>query len=168
MQGHVYYLTLINCHVKMLVESLVLSCYTYAVPVWGPAIHHWDSLFIYHVFKVELCVWPVIYANLIMFPNIDKSWMAPSLLVCVCSITHCLQCLQLLWGHQHCLEDGILMGPMCPQHFAAVSCCRKSFTKHFFHSQVAMWWNSLPSALLDNILDFRSSLFNYFLHLTWL
>ena len=46
-----YYLHLINCHVKslpsdiikMLVESLVFSCYTYALSVWGPAIHQ-DSL----------------------------------------------------------------------------------------------------------------------------
>ena len=42
-----YYLHLINCHVKslpsdiikMLVESLVFSRYTYALSVWGPAIH---------------------------------------------------------------------------------------------------------------------------------
>ena len=46
-----YYLHLISCHVKtlpsditkMLVESLVFSCYTYALSVWGPAIHQ-DSL----------------------------------------------------------------------------------------------------------------------------
>ena len=41
-----YYLMLINSHVKylpstivkMLIESLVFSQYTYALPVWGPAI----------------------------------------------------------------------------------------------------------------------------------
>ena len=46
-----YYLHLINCHVKslssdiikMLVESLVFSRYTYVLSVWGPAIHQ-DSL----------------------------------------------------------------------------------------------------------------------------
>jgi len=46
-----YYLTLINSHVKclptsimkMLIESLVFSQYTYALPVWGPAINK-DSL----------------------------------------------------------------------------------------------------------------------------
>jgi len=46
-----YYLTLINSHVKclptsivkMLIESLVFSHYTYTLPVWGPAINK-DSL----------------------------------------------------------------------------------------------------------------------------
>ena len=46
-----YYLHLINCYVKslssdiikMLVESLVFSRYTYVLSVWGPAIHQ-DSL----------------------------------------------------------------------------------------------------------------------------
>ena len=43
-----YYLTLISPHVKshiikMLMESLVFPRYTYALPVWGPAIHQ-DSL----------------------------------------------------------------------------------------------------------------------------
>ena len=51
-----YYLTLISPHVKslpshtikMLMESLVFPRYTYALPVWGPAIHQ-DA---YHVFTI--------------------------------------------------------------------------------------------------------------------
>ena len=46
-----YYLMLINCHVKylpstivkMLIESLVFSRYTYALPVWAPVISR-DSM----------------------------------------------------------------------------------------------------------------------------
>ena len=53
---------------------------------------------------------------------------------------------------------------------AALCCCeslQKSFTQ-FFCSQVAMWWNSLPSTLFDVASAFSSGLFNYFINLTWL
>ena len=49
----------------------------------------------------------------------------------------------ILLGRQHSYGTRYL------QHFAAVSLCKRSFTKRFFHSQAAMWWNSLPLTLLD-------------------
>ena len=53
-----------------------------------------------------------------------------------------------------------------PKYFAAIPCCRLSFTKRFFWCQAIHWWNALPSAFFHDITTFSSNLFRHLLYFT--
>ena len=174
-----YYLYLINYHskslpreiLKMLVESLVFSRYTYALPVWGPAIHK-DSLS--RISRLQNRAVRMT-CNLRKFDHVSHcranlGWLPFSLFVQYRSL--------LTMFHNYYFDRGIALRPpilfgrqhsyrtRCLQHFAAVSRCKRSFTKRFFRSQVATWWNSLPSTLFNDVSVFSSGLFSHFINLT--
>ena len=162
-----YYLNLINPHVKflpshivkMLVESLVFSRYTYALPVWGPVIHQ-DSLTRLSRLQNRAVR---MTCNLCKYDHISNHRAALDWL----SISSFVQYHSLLtMYHHHYLHKGIaleppllfgrqhLIGTRCSQYFAAIARCRKSFTKRFFCSQATAWWNSLPSGMFHDIGTF--------------
>ena len=75
-----YYLYLINYHskslpyeiLKMLVDSLVFSRLTYALPVWGPAVHQNSLSRINRLHNIELSVLFVDCVSQIMSQDIAK------------------------------------------------------------------------------------------------
>ena len=162
-----YYLTLISPHVKslpsriikMLMESLVFPLYTYALPVWGPAIHQ-DSLSRIsrlHNRSVRMtCKY-----DQVSFHRARLRWLPVSMFIRYRSL--------LTMFYNYYLSKGVALNPPIlfgtqhsyetrqSKHCAGVVRCRQSFTQRFFWYQAATWWNSLPSILLTD--SFSSSLY---------
>ena len=162
-----YYLNLISFHVKslpsplvkMLMESLVFSRYTYALPVWGSAISK-DSLCRLN----RLQNWAVhLTCGLRKYDHVSQyraslGWLPITQFVQYRSV--------LTMFHQHYLGNGILFnspiefgskhsyGTRQPPWFASIPRCKKRFSQHFFRYQATTWWNSLPSILFQDITRF--------------
>ena len=174
-----YYLHLINCHVKslpsdiikMLVESLVFSRYTYALSVWGPAIHQ-DSLS--RISRLQNRAVRMT-CNLRKYDRISHHrgnlrWLSISSFIRYRSM--------LTMFDNYYLEKGVALEPPIlfgvqhsyrtrrPKYFAAIPRCRLSFTKRFFRCQAIHWWNALPSAFFHDITTFSSNLFRHLLDFT--
>ena len=174
-----YYLTLINRHVKslpsdiikMLMESLVFSRYTYALPVWGPAIHQ-DSLS--RISRLQNRAVRMTH-NLRKYDHISHHrgnlrWLSISSFIRYRSL--------LTMFENYYLNKGVALAPpisfgiqhtyrtRCPKHFAAIPRCRLSFTKRFFRCQAIHWWNTLPSNFFRDITTFSSNLFEHLLDST--
>ena len=174
-----YYLHLINCHVKslpsdiikMLVESLVFSHCTYALSVWGLAIHQ-DSLS--RISRLQNRAVRMT-CNLHKYDRISHHrdnlrWLSISSFIRYRSM--------LTMFDNYYLEKGVALEPPIlfgvqhsyrtrrPKYFAAISRCRLSFTKRFFRCQAIHWWNALPSAFFHDITIFSSNLFRHLLDFT--
>ena len=172
----------INCHVKslpsdiikMLVESLVFSRYTYALSVRGPAIHQ-DSLS--RILRLQNRAVHMT-CNLRKYDRISHHrgnlrWLSISSFIRYRSMLTMFDNYYLEKGAA--LESPILFGVQhsyrtiparCPKYFAAIPCCRLSFTKRFFRCQAIHWWNALPLAFFHDITTFSSNLFRHLLDFT--
>ena len=141
-----YYLYWINAHykhmpndvLKLLIDSLVLSRLTYALPVWGPAISSTSaqlgSAYSQEFEEILSCLCP-------------SHWLPVDTL-----IRHRTLCTMHQLYHKtfNLLDPPILFGPQhtystqCPPTFANIERCRLSRTHTFFRYQGAKWWNDLP------------------------
>ena len=159
-----YYLSLISPHVKslptaivkMLMESLVFSRYTYALPVWGPAINrdclsHLDHL---QNRAVRLTCGLRRYDH-VSRCKVGLGWLPMSQFIQYRSVLAMLG--------QHYLGEGVSFSPpikfgrkhsyrtRCPPWFVDIFRYSKTFSQRFFRHQATTWWNSLPSSLFNDL-----------------
>ena len=132
-----YYLYWINAHykylpndvLKLLIDSLVLSCLTYALPVWGPAIskqcltrlqrqHNWAVRIVKNLRKF----------NDVSAHRTQLGWLPIDTLIHYRTL--CTMC-QLYHKTFNLLNPPILFGPQhtystrCPPTFANTERCRR-------------------------------------------
>ena len=169
-----YYLYWINAHykhmpdvLKLLIDSLVLSRLTYALPVWGPAISKQclGRLQRQHNWAVR------IVRNLRKFDHVSAHRTGLGWLPVDTLIRHRTLCTMHQLYHKtfNLLDPPILFGPQhtystrCPPTFANIERCRLSRTQTFFRYQGAKWWNDLPKSIIA-ARDFSFSVYNYLLY----
>ena len=169
-----YYLALIGSHVrnlpssiiKMLVECLVFSRYSYALPVWGPAAHR-DSLSRLarlHNRGVRLT------CGLRKYDHVSQhrtrlGWLPVESFVKYRSLITLFR--DYYVGRGVSLNPALQFGrthsygTRCPAHHITTSRLKKSFSQKHFRHNVSTWWNSLPSSLFQNIEMFHHGLFTH-------
>ena len=170
-----YYLYQIHHHsrslpsniLKMLMESLVFSRLTYALPVWGPAVHQDSLLRLNRLHNRAIRI----TCGLRKSDHVSShrqtiGWLPVSLL-----IQHRTLCAMM----DHYIGRGIQFNPplqfgrlhthntRCPTHFASVCRCRLALTKRHFRQKATTWWNSLSHDLFNSIPSFHSKLYSYLL-----
>ena len=171
-----YYLYQINHHssslpfniLKMLMESLVFSRLTYAIPVWGPAVHQDSLLRLNRLHNRAIRI----TCGLRKSDHVSShrqtiGWLPVSLL-----IQHRTLCAMMdqYTGRGIQVNPPLQFGRLhthntrCPAHFASICRCRLALTKRHFRQKASTWWNSLSHDLFDSLLSFRSKLYNYLLN----
>ena len=171
-----YYLMMIGSHakslpssvIKMLVESLVFSRYSYALPVWGPSLNT-DSLSRLrrlHNRSVRLT------CGLRKYDHVSKhrehlgwlpvdSFVRYRSLLLLCRDYYTSRSVPFNpafeFGRTHCYET------RCPLHHITTIRPRTAFCQRHFRHIVSSWWNALPGNLFQDISEFRRSLFTYLL-----
>ena len=159
----------------MLVESLVFSHYTYALPVWGPAIHK-DSLhrlIHLHNHGVRLTCGLRKYDHM----SQHRAWLG---WLPVDSFVKYRSLLTLFYDYY--IGEGVALNPAiqfgrthcyetrCPPHHVNAFRFKKSFGQRQFRCRASTWWNSLPFHLFQGVAAFRAGLFTHLLQetVTWL
>ena len=171
-----YYLYWINAHykhlpndvLKLLIDSLVLSRLSYALPVWGPAISKQNL----HRLQ-RLHNWAVrIVGGLRKFDHVSGHRVALGWLPVDTLIQYRTLCTMHQLHHRtfNLLDPPILFGPQHTYVFYTVSpyirkyCKMPFFTNtDFFRYQGAKWWNNLPASIIA-ARDFSSTVYNHFLY----
>ena len=156
-----------NDVLKLLIDSLVLSRLSYALPVWGPAISKQNL----HRLQ-RLHNWAVrIVGGLRKFDHVSGHRVALGWLPVDTLIQYRTLCTMHQLHHRtfNLLDPSILFGPQhtystrCPPTFANTARCRFSRTQTFFRYQGAKWWNNLPASIIA-ARDFSSTVYNHFLY----
>ena len=139
---------------KMLVESLILSRFDYALPVWGPPLQVSQVSQLQNLQNRAIRVTRSLhkYDHISMHRNALK-WLPISCQIklrSVAAMSHYYRqkgCLLLyppiLYGQQHSYRT------RCREYFASVDLCQLANTKRHFCFAATTWWNSLPSSLHD-------------------
>ena len=157
-----------NDVLKLLIDSLVLSRLTYALPVWGPAI---SKQCLTHLQPQHN--WAVrIVKNLRKFDHVSAhraalGWLPVDTLIRY----HALCTMHQLYSRTlNLLDPPILFGPQhtystrCPPTFANIERRRLSWTHaDLFRYQGAKWWNDFPKSIVATH-DFSSTLYNHLLY----
>jgi len=152
--------------IKMLIESLVFSRYSYALPVWGPALHV-DSLSRLrrlHNRSVRLT------CGLRKYDHVSNhreclGWLPVNSFVRYRSLLTLFRDYYtsrsipfnpaLEFGHSHYYET------RCPLHYISTIRPRTAFCQRHFQHKVSSWWNCLPANLFQDISAFCDSLLTY-------
>ena len=168
-----YYLYLINYHskslpyeiLKMLVDCLVFSRLTYALPVWGPAVHQNSLSRINRLHNRAIrIVCGLRKSDHVSGHRQAIGWLSVPLLT-----QHRTLCgmLDQYAGRGILLNPSIQFGRQhsystrCPAHFAVIDRCRLALSKRHFRQKVTSWWNSLPLELFSHMSSFRYNLYKY-------
>ena len=161
---YAHYKHLPNDVLKQLIDSLVLSRLTYALPVWGPASskqcimrlqrqHNWAVRIVKSLRKYDH----------VSAHQVSLGWLPVETLIrywTLCTMH------QLYHKQTVLLDPPILFGSehnystQCPLTFANFSRRRLSRTQTSFHYRGAKWWNDLPDSIITS-RDFYSTLYNY-------
>ena len=132
-------------------ESLILSRFDYALPVWGPPLQQCQVSCLQHLQNRAVRVTKSLrkYNHVSVHRN-NLNWLPISHQIKLRSISamfryYCQggRCLLLdppiQYGRQH------LYRTRCREYFASVALCRLASTKRNFRFAATTWWNSLPS-----------------------
>ena len=170
-----FYLHQINHHsrslpsnvLKLLTESLVFPRLTYALPVWGPAIHQDSLVRLNHLHNRALCI----TCGLRKFDHISNHRWNIGWLLVSSLIQHRTLCAMMdqYTGRGIPLNFLLQFGRLHihntrrPAHFVSVCQCRLALTTRHFRRKATTWWNLLPHDLFESIPSFRSRLYDYLL-----
>jgi len=160
-----YYLYWINAHykhmpsavLKLLVDSLVLLRFGYALPVWGPAISKTSVNRLQRQQNWAVCI----VKKLRKFDHVsahhaDLGWL---------SVEDSIKYRTLIAMRQVYLGNSLLDPPIlfgsqhqystrCPLTYANTNRCHLSQTQTFFRYQGAKWWNQLPQNIFSEMYCF--------------
>ena len=172
-----YFLYLLSIHhrsltydiLKMLTESLILSRFDYALPVWGPPLQVSQVSRLQNIQNRAIRVTRSLrkYDHISTHRNALK-WLPISYQIKLRSVAAMSRyyrqkgCLLLhppiLYGRQHSYRT------RCREYFAGVDLCRLASTKRHFRFAATTWWNSLPPSLHDcSIINFMKEVKEFFL-----
>ena len=159
----------------MLSESLVLSHFDYALPVWGPPLQKCQVSRLQQL--QNRAVW--VTKSLRKYDRVSShchnlNWLPVSHQIKLRSVCvmfrYCYQrgtCLQLDtpiqygWRHSYLTRRG---------NFASITLCCLASTKSNFRSAATTWWNSLPSHIHDcnlNLGNFMKAVRNLYVTVFW-
>ena len=156
----------------MLLESLILSHFNYALLVWGPPLQQCQVSRLQRLQNRAVRV----TKSLRKYDHISShyhslNWLPVShqiKLRSVCAMFRYYnqrgQCLQLdpsvQYGRQHSYQTH------CRDNFASITLCRLASTKGNFCFAATTWWNSLPSHIYDcisNLGNFTKAVRNFYM-----
>ena len=173
-----YYLYLFCSHrkslttdiLKMLTESLILSRFDYALPVWGSPLQKCQVAHLQHLQNRAIRVTKSLrkYDHVSTHRN-NLNWLLISHQIKFRSI-----CAVLCYYHQNTgcllLDPPIQFGRQhsyqtrCRENFASVALCHLASTKRHFCSAASTWWNSLPAHIYDNNMNFMKEVRKFYLN----
>ena len=172
-----YYLYLLCSHrkslthdiLKMLTESLILSRFDYALPVWGPPLQKCQVTRLQRLHNRAIRVTKSLrkYDHISRHRN-NLNWLPISYQIKFRSIHAMLRyyrqdigCLLLdppiQFGRQHSYQT------RCRENFANVAMCRLTSTMRHFRFAASTWWNSLPTHIHDNNVNFINVVRKFYL-----
>ena len=172
-----YYLYLLCSHrkslthdiLKMLTESLILSRFDYALPVWGPPLQKCQVTRLQRLHNRAIRVTKSLrkYDHITRHRN-NLNWLPISYQIKFRSIHAMLRyyrqdigCLLLdppiQFGRQHSYQT------RCRENFANVAMCRLTSTMRHFRFAASTWWNSLPTHIHDNNVNFINVVRKFYL-----
>ena len=149
---------------KMLIDSLVLSRFTYALPVWGPMLSKLNRLQHLHNWGVRITASLRKYDH-VSYHRHQLNWLSlPSLIeypsLCVMH--------QIYRDTNVPLNPPIKFGSNHAYHtrwsdrFIQPVYCRLSATQKLFRHMTSRWWNELPDDIATST-TFLSTTYNYIL-----
>ena len=152
-----YYLYFIGCShkhlpisfLKLLMESLISSCFMYALPVWGPPLLNRQ---VGHLQRIQNRAVRVVFSlnkfDHVSVPREQLGWPNISEEIEIRSLAafhrHCFsrQCLQLqppiTFGCSHCTYN-----TRCKAYFANSTYHHLARTQQYFRHRATCWWNKL-------------------------
>ena len=153
----------------MLTESLILSRFDYALPVWGPPLQVSQVSRPQNIQNRAIWVTRSLrkYNHISMHRNALK-WLPISYQIKLRSVAAMSRyyrqkgCLPfhppILYGWQHSYWTH------CREYFASVDLCRLASTKRHFRFAATTWWNYLPLSLHDcSIINFMKEVKEFYL-----
>ena len=149
----------------MLVESLVFSRFTYALPVWGPAISQESLSRINRLHNRGVRI----TCGLRKSEHVSNhrrtiGWLSPQVLIQHRTLGAMLDQYinrgipltpRIKFGRHHAYNT------RCPIHFAEIARCRLALSKRHFCNRATTWWNLLPHKLFSDLPSFRNNLYKY-------